>query len=99
MARKTSLLNRYDDYVDTWFDRIVRMFASKEAPVTPPIEYTWWFVANRVTTGMVITDQARSIVIAPIEWNRFIGTTLDLLLGQVHAQAVLIPGPHRELPR
>ena len=62
----------------------------------PPIHHKWWFVANRVTTGMVITDHQRCIVIAPIEWNRFLGMTLDALLEQVHAQAVSIPGPHPE---
>jgi hypothetical protein len=45
---------------------------------------------------MVITDHQRCIVIAPIEWNRFLGMTLDMLLEQVHAQAVSIPGPHPE---
>ena len=51
-------------------------------------------MTNRVTTGMVITNQERRIVIAPIEWNRFLGMTLNVLLEQVHAQAVSIPGPH-----
>jgi hypothetical protein len=61
-----------------------------------PLHHKWWLVANRVTTGMVITDQKRTIVIAPVEWNRFLGLTLDVLLGQVHARAVPIPGPHPE---
>lgn len=63
----------------------------------PPIHHKWWFVTNRVNTGMVITDPERRIVIAPIEWNRFLGMTLDVLLEQVHAQAVSIPGPHPEM--
>jgi hypothetical protein len=93
MPRK-NLLDRFDDFFETWYDRLVGRSRATDPPETPPVMYKWWFVANRVTAGMVITDHARCIVIAPVAWNRFIGMTLDVLLGQVHARAVLIPGPH-----
>ncbi|HKV98895.1 MAG TPA: hypothetical protein VJN96_03675 [Vicinamibacterales bacterium] len=83
MTRKKTVLDRFIDFLHP-----------KPATAASSISYRWWFVANRVTTGMVITDEASSIVIAPIEWNRFIGTTLDVLLGQTGASAVSIPGPY-----
>ncbi|HUL74761.1 MAG TPA: hypothetical protein VLT86_16740 [Vicinamibacterales bacterium] len=96
MARTRSLLDRFDEFCDTWYDKLVANVDSNDRKTVPPVTYKWWFVANRVTTGMVITDQERAIVIAPIEWNRFIGMTLDVLLAQVGANAVSIPGPHPE---
>jgi len=94
MTRKQTVLDRFDDLCDRWFDKVADLFHSKPATAVSQTAYRWWFVANRVTTGMVITDEAHSIVIAPIEWNRFIGTTLDVLLGQTGANAVSIPGPY-----
>ena len=94
MPRTRNLLDRIDDFCDKWFDKPAGVGGAHEPKDVATPLYKWWFVANRVTTGMVITDEARCIVIAPIAWNRFIGMTLDVLLGQVSAQAVPIPGPH-----
>jgi hypothetical protein len=96
MPRTKTLLDRFDDFCGRWFDKVTAddSVDRPESSGAVPMTYKWWFVANRVTTGMVITDEARCIVIAPIAWNRFIGMTLDVLLGQVSAQAVPIPGPH-----
>jgi len=96
MARK-SLLDRLADFCDRWYETIASLGDSRgrtESHENPAVTYKWWFVANRVTTGMVITDHTQCIVIAPVAWNRFIGMTLDVLLGQVSAQAVPIPGPY-----
>ena len=97
MPRPKSLLDRFDDFFDKWYDKLEDFFDDRHLsqPTVPsPPPYKWWFVANRVTTGMVITDHTHCIVIAPVAWNRFIGATLDVLLGQVSAQAVPIPGPY-----
>jgi hypothetical protein len=94
MTRNKTVLDRFDDFCDRCFDKVADLLHPKPATAASSITYRWWFVANRVTTGMVITDDERSIVIAPVEWNRFIGTTLDVLLGQTGASAVSIPGPY-----
>src|SRR5262249_40283142 len=96
MPTKKNLLDRFDDFCEKWSGKLARSGAgpNRTEPKDAPPTYKWWFVANRVTTGMVITDEARCIVIAPIAWNAFIGMTLDVLLGQVRAEAVPIPGPY-----
>lgn len=97
MAQTRNLLDRLDDYCDKWYDKVAGLVDRNDPSEVPPFRHEWWIVSNRVTTGMVITDQHRCIIIAPIEWNRFLGMTLDALLGQVHAQAVSIPGPHPDV--
>ncbi len=97
MPTTKNLLERIEDFCGKWYDSLFGTDESSDRQGLTDAEkatYTWWFVANRVTTGMVITDQARCVVIAPVAWNRFIGMTLDVLLGQVSAHAVPIPGPH-----
>jgi len=91
LPRTKTLLDRLDDFFGKWYDKLAAFVESKdqdhnESTDVQPATYKWWFVANRVTTGMVITDEARCIVIAPMVWNRFVGMTLDVLLGQVRAQ-------------
>lgn len=95
--RRTTLVDRFDDFCRTWFDKVKSIVDGRQATEKPRlVTYKWWFVANRVTTGMVVTDQAQCIVIAPLAWNRFVGMTLDVLLGQVSARAVPLPGPYAD---
>lgn len=88
LDRLDALLDRVCDPLFEGIDQNAACAGVSEAP------YRWWIVASSTMTHLVVTDAERTIVIAPVVWNMFIGMSLDLLLEKAHARAARIPGPY-----
>ncbi len=95
---KRNPLDRLDEALDRLYDRAADLVDPTDPTEVPPIRHTWWLVTNTRTSGMVITDHTRCIITAPVEWNRYLGMNLEVLLTRERASASAVPGPQHKHP-